>query len=405
MEGFFKESQVKRSAPLSLVPKCGACGLLKTCLSPQMPVSGKGRRGILVVGEAPGKDEDKEGKAFVGKAGQLLRKVLKRVGLHPDNDCWFTNALICRPPNNETPNDLKIGYCRPNLTKTIAALQPNVIILLGGVAVKSLLGTLWREDPGSISKWAGWTIPCRSPNAWICPTFHPSYCARAEDPVVDLLFAQHLEAAAEKDSRPWTTIPDTLKQVRRELNDEAAAKAVDRLHKAGRPLAVDYETNMAKPDHWKAAIVSCAVSDGETAIAYPFQGKAQQATSKLLADPDVPKIAANIKFEDRWTRAILGHPVRNWWWDSMQAAHWIDNRTGITSLKFQAFVLLGQPPYDDHLRGLLKTKGGSTANQIDQIDIMDLLLYNGLDALLEVQVTHAQRKFTGLFKKEYAHGA
>jgi len=104
----------------------------------------------------------------------------------------------------------------------------------------------------------------------------------------------------------------------------------------------------------------------------------------------MPKIASNLKVEDRWTRAKLGHRVRNWYWDTMIAAHVLDNTPGITSIKFQAFVHLGQGDYDSHIKPFLKARKESKFNRIHELDLNDLLLYGGLDSYLEYWVAMKQ---------------
>ena len=106
----------------------------------------------------------------------------------------------------------------------------------------------------------------------------------------------------------------------------------------------------------------------------------------------MPKIAQNLKFEDRWTRVKLGHPVRNWLWDTMLAAHVLDYRRGITSLEFQAFVQLGVQLYDKHIKPYLKSVGQSRFNRIKELDLKDLLLYNGMDSLLTYKIAMKQMK-------------
>ena len=107
---------------------------------------------------------------------------------------------------------------------------------------------------------------------------------------------------------------------------------------------------------------------------------------------DARKIGANIKFEDRWVRRMFGRPVRRWVWDTMQAAHVLDNRPGITSLKFQAFVRLGQGDYDSVVSPFLKADGGNQRNRIREADLDKLLLYNGMDAVCTWEVAKQQRK-------------
>ncbi|MGH2611596.1 MAG: hypothetical protein ACRDFB_00940, partial [Rhabdochlamydiaceae bacterium] len=120
------------------------------------------------------------------------------------------------------------------------------------------------------------------------------------------------------------------------------------------------------------------------------------ATGELLRDKDITKLGYNIKFEQRYTMKEFGFKARNWKWDGMIASHVIDNRRGITGLKFQSFVLLGQPPYNDHIEPFLKPKkmihGANTINQINEISLQQLLLYCGMDSLLEFLVCKKQMK-------------
>jgi uracil-DNA glycosylase len=399
-KGFWSRSTITATKrPLPMLPRCGDCGLLDTCKTPQMKVSGRGRRGILVVGEAPGAEEDRQGVQFVGKTGQRLRRTLIQVGLDPNRDCWFTNALICRPPDNKIPHDRCVEDCRPNLLNTIKDLEPRVILLLGKSAVRSLIGFLWKEDVGDMNRWYGWHIPSQRFNAWVCPTWHPSYIERREDEqkndrVTTGMWINHIRNAVSLVAkRPWKTVPDFRRDVQRIHDPVLASRVVRKMAQGSRPVAVDYETNMLKPDSPDAKIVCCGVSDGKVTIAYPWLKETAEATKELWLS-NVPKIASNMKFEDRWTRALLKTRVKNWGWDTMLAAHVIDNREGITSLKFQAFVLLGQEGYDEHIKPFLESreKGGYSANTVRECSMDDLLLYCGMDAVLEWFVAKRQRK-------------
>lgn len=394
MKGFFSSDDVKQSRePMPLLAQCGKCRLNKDCQSPYMPVSGKGQRGVLIVGEAPGEKEDEQNRQFVGKTGQRLRRTLESLGADPDRDCWFTNAIICRPKDNRLPV-AAIDHCRPNLFKTIKELQPKTIILLGSPAVRALIGWLWYEDPGGITRWAGFRIPSRL-NAWICPTFHPSYLERSEDSVLDLIWRRHLKRALAKRDRPWVEVPSYGAQVQRIYGPEEAAEEVLKFCKA-EAVAFDYETTCLKPDGPDARIVSCSVSDGHTTIAFPWHKASRLATWDLLRS-GVKKVASNLKFEERWTRKEFGRGVRNWYWDTMIAAHVLDNRPRVGSIKFQAFVHLGQEGYNDHIKPAIKSSGGNAANKIHEVPLPELLLYNGLDSLLEILVARKQRKL--LFKE------
>lgn len=397
-DGFFSMGdllQVRK--PLPLLAKCGACGLYKTCKSKKMKPSGIGRKKILIVGEAPGRNEDEIGKPFVGKAGHYLRQRLQKFGVNADVDCRITNALICRPIDNRIEDQRMIEYCRPNLLKTLTEFDPNVVILLGGPAVKSLIGHLWKENVGPVTQWVGWRIPSQRLNCWICPSYHPSYLMRQESVVLDRMFEQHLQAAVELcGDKPWRKVPDYKTKVTVEFDPRSAAKLIRQVIRDGKPAAFDYEAQSIKPDTREAHLISCSVSNGDITIAYPWQGEAITATKELIVSA-VPKIASNMKYEDRWTTTKLKCRVNNWMWDTMLAAHVLDNRPGITSIKFQAFVRLGVEPYNEHIQPYLESRepGGNSLNRIKEVDMSDLLVYNGLDSLLEWKVAKLQMEEMG----------
>ncbi len=393
-KGFFSSSSFRSKEKIPANARCGSCGLYKNCLSPKMPPSGKGRKKILFVAEGPGEEEDKRNTQLIGRAGQLLRGHLRGMGVSLDTDCWKTNSIICRREGNQTPDDNMIAACRPNLMKTIERYQPNVIILLGKVAIKSLISVIYEEEVSSVSKWGGYYIPCTKPNAWIVPTFHPSYILRKNDKVLNRLFRRHLREGIRKaKSKPWKVVPSYKDQIEIIMNPAQATKEIRRMISKGGPVAFDYETNCLKPDGMDGPkIVTCSICwRGKKTIAFPFHGDAAGLTRRLLASP-APKIASNLKFEDRWTRYWLETPVKNWWWDTMIAAHVLDNSPGVTGLKFQAFVLLGAEPYDKHITPFLKSAKNNRFNRIHEIDLEDLLLYNGLDSLLTYKVAMKQMK-------------
>jgi len=398
MEGFFQSSKYLSDKPLSTVPKCGVCRLYKHCISPKMPPTGEGRKKILIVAEAPGATEDEQNVQLIGKAGRRCRRLLKNKGINLDRDCVKTNAVICRPKDNETPTTETIEACRPNLLSTIMTFKPNVIMLLGGAAMESLLSLEWKESIDTVSKWAGFAIPFRTYNCWVIPTYHPSYLERQNDDILDMAFEKHIRLASRRSkSRPWKTVPNYEKEIQIVQRPSKAAKIIKEMTRRGGMVAFDYECNTLKPDGEGTKIVTCSICwKGKKTIAYPWAGETVEATDELLRSP-MPKIASNIKFEDRWTRVKLGHPVRNWCWDTMIAAHVLDNRQGITGLKFQAFVRLGQGTYGAHIAPYLSGNKRNRFNRIFLLNKKDLLLYNGLDSLLEYKVAVQQMN---LFKRK-----
>lgn len=401
MDGFYSPSEISTSRiTLGLVPKCGACGLFKNCQSPKMKVSGRGEYAAMIVGEAPEWTDDEQGKLFVGKAGKLLRNELSQVGLSLDKDFRSTNALICRPPKSLVADGKMIEYCRPNLMNAIKEYKPKHILLFGRRAVASLIGYLWDSDVGTMQRWTGWKIPSQELNAWIYPNFHPSFVLRQEkDRMLARAFQEGIEDAAEHlmhNGRPWKEVPNYESKVEVIIDQEHAARRIEAITKSSKAAAFDFETNMLKPDSDRGKIVCCAISNGKETVAYPWHGKTVQATKQFLLSP-VKKIGYNLKFEERWCLAKLGISVRNWIHDGMIVAHALDYRKEITGLKFQAFVLLGQKRYDANVEPYLTgqkgpDRGQNTENQIDRVAIRDLLLYCGMDALLEYEVAKIQKK-------------
>jgi len=393
-------STISKVKPPVLGPACTKCKLDKGCESPKIKPNGEGRRKILIVGEAPDKDEDRQGLHFVGKAGDISRRLLLKCGIDMRADCWLTNAVICHP--GRFIKDVKcVDYCRPNLIDVLNKYEPNVVIPLGANAVRSVIGHLWKEDPGDIVRWAGFQIPNRYPNCWVCPTIHPYALMMRKNKrgeykdkgLAEKWTLRHLQAAVNKaDSPPWDTVPDYESMVEVVYDTDEAA-AVIRGMIGDSPVAIDYETTCLKPEGQHSRIVCCAVSDGERTIAYPWLGEARKATGQLLRS-GTPLIASNMSFENSWTVKEFGHPAVgfNRGWDTMLMAHVLDSRSGISSIKFQAYVLLGQEDYNGHIDRFLKSKTGTgyELNQIKQIDKNDLLKYCGMDALLEWLVAKKQ---------------
>lgn len=132
--------------------------------------SGSATAELVVIGEGPGADEDAQGLPFVGRAGQLLTKMLSAVNLSRD-EVFITNAVLCRPPGNRNPEADELAACAPFLADKLAVLQPKVVLALGSVATQALLRT---KD--AIGKLRGRVHPFG--NAVLIPTFHPAFLLR-----------------------------------------------------------------------------------------------------------------------------------------------------------------------------------------------------------------------------------
>jgi uracil-DNA glycosylase len=151
------------------------CQRCKLCASRSQIVFGSGsaRARLMVIGEGPGEEEDKQGKPFVGRAGQLLTRMLAARGVEFDRerDCYIANVVKCRPERNRNPEPDEVAACRVFLTAQIDAIRPAVILALGNFAAQTLLGT--KEG---ITKLRGRAYPFRS--GVLVPTFHPAFLLR-----------------------------------------------------------------------------------------------------------------------------------------------------------------------------------------------------------------------------------
>ncbi|HKS30662.1 MAG TPA: uracil-DNA glycosylase [Pyrinomonadaceae bacterium] len=125
---------------------------------------------LMFVGEAPGADEDASGRPFVGRAGQLLNKIIEAIGMSRE-DVFIGNVNRCRPPQNRTPTTQEAAICKPFLLREIAIVRPDVIVVLGNTAMKNLLDT--KEG---ITKLRGKFQDYRGIK--VMPTFHPAYLLR-----------------------------------------------------------------------------------------------------------------------------------------------------------------------------------------------------------------------------------
>jgi DNA polymerase len=122
------------------VRRCAACALSEK-RTQGVPGEGAANPLVLVIGEAPGADEDASGRPFVGKAGQLLDKMLASIGLYRRKNCFIANVVKCRPPGNRDPRPDEIVFCGRFLRRQIALLRPKAILCAGRISAQTMLRT------------------------------------------------------------------------------------------------------------------------------------------------------------------------------------------------------------------------------------------------------------------------
>ena len=171
-----------------MVQNCHRCNLSKTRKN---IVFGEGNPDakIMFIGEAPGREEDLQGRPFVGKSGEMVTKMIQKVLLLKREDVYIANIIKCRPPQNRNPEIEEIEACKGYLLKQIEIIKPKIIVLLGNIALQSLLNLNIgiTKARGKLYDFNGIKV---------IPTFHPSYLLRnptkKKETLQDLKFIKEL---------------------------------------------------------------------------------------------------------------------------------------------------------------------------------------------------------------------
>jgi len=192
-------AQQARTEALSVlaaqVRDCQKCGLART-RTQTVFARGTGTSGLCFVGEGPGADEDAQGFPFVGKAGQLLDRMIEAMGFSRD-EVYVCNIVKCRPPDNRKPEPEEMSQCMPYLAEQLALVEPQVIVALGATAVQGLLGAT-----GGITRLRGnWRL--YQGKIPVMPTFHPAYLLRT--PSAKREVWEDLQAVLKQMGRPIPT--------------------------------------------------------------------------------------------------------------------------------------------------------------------------------------------------------
>lgn len=383
-------------------PGCLECGLYKGCNSPRMGLTGNGKKGIFILAEAPGEQEDIRNEQLVGTAGEKLREYLFKFGIDLDEDCWKLNAINCRPPGNRKPTPKELRCCAPMYRKAIAECKPKLILLFGGAALGSYFMGKADADALRISSWHRLLIPDPISGAWVVPLFHPSYLLQNKDPNLAAIFELDLQfAISALQLSPPKFDTDYDEQIHAISDFGEIVKTLDSLRQA-KLLFLDWETSGLKPYRpgHKIYSVGLAAEVGPVyslPVQYPHLSIEQQQIvmeklCALLVNNKIGKVAHNLKFEDKWARVILGIDVANWVACTMNDQHVIDCRPRLTKLEVQCLIRWGVEDYGKELT-TFKKSDVQGFNTMYKVPLPKLLQYNGRDVYFTRKLYFEQEAF------------
>jgi len=293
----------------------------------------------MLIGEAPGQREDAEGRAFVGRAGQLLDRMLGEVGLSRD-DLYITNVVHCRPPNNRSPTRREISACMKWLNYEVSMIKPKIIALLGNVALKAMLGLK------GIKKLRG--RPIERDGVTYLPMYHPSYILRGDNKdlptgIADLRTLKDIieygGVPEERDLRP--TLVDTWPKVEQMLAALTGS------------VSVDIETTTLYPWAKDARVVMFGFGTRAGEFDVPAFHKDSPWTDKdisriveLATDKleDTINVYHNGKYDCLWMKVHYGVNWRNDF-DTL-LAHYLIDENSLHGLEFLARLYFGAPNWD-----------------------------------------------------------
>ena len=324
--------------------KCEECPLLEAASF--CPSDGPDSAEIVIVGEAPGHKEAKDGKPFIGASGQVLNQLLEHNGIKRE-DVFITNTVLCRPAGNANPPADAVEACGARLRREIEDREPNTILALGNFASRKLLATsqgitTLRVGPPKVSK--------QYPGVRIIPTFHPAATLYNPGSFPDLVkdFGK-INGTSITATSNWS--PPHFEVVD---DRDAAIKAIETLLQRGSaPLAVDIEVGIDKdvdtvhPAEYRLLCIGLGHDYDSGLVVGENACRDELVVDRLRRlFGQARLICHNGKFD---IQGLLGLGVADdrtkLWFDTMLASYAMDERRGIHSLEYNAIERLGSPSW------------------------------------------------------------
>jgi len=324
---------------------CLLCSLYKNCNSPKMLPFGDNEKRILVIGEAPGENEDKTGIQFVGRSGKLLNDALFDFGINMDIDCVRTNVQQCFVSGNTFLPE-KAEFCYDRLEKQIKNAKPKLILCFGQEASKrvienSIVPGLSKDAFGLVQ---GDVYISRKYNCWVSLNYHPAHILRNDD-MLDSFYINLSKGLDHLGEELPKLMIDNSKAKNHYVDGRKAVEVIEKFSKSKIPVTVDYETNQLSSFLGEPKLLLVSLSNNEyEGFVIPLDPKDEniwKALSSFLKS-NVSKTSHNSHFEEMWTRMMLGHPINNLDFDTILSAHIVDEKKLKKSLAYLAFVQTGE---------------------------------------------------------------
>lgn len=360
---------------------CKICPLKDQKLHhPNMPATGSKEPLFYCLGEAPGEEEDLNNKQFCGRAGRFLREKIERnLVTEGDIDKYirWNNCARCRPPRNETPNELILECCKDSVLKDIEETRPPIIIGLGNVPLRFFL-----KHEG-IQLWRGRRIPIKigKHTAWFFPLLHPSFIIRS----IGNSKVANWEKIFEDDLRMIREFAESGEWEDPYVESEKYEKGVKILKsdiseleklKESRVVGLDIETYRLRPFYKDSVLLSFAISNGDYTLTFPYSPLIKENVKDFLLNSGT-KVCHFLKFELEWMLHEFGPEVllNTEWGCTLAQAYIINEKTSKQAGMLSLDTLVLQ-----HFGFELKALSNLDRKDLRKYPIDKVLLYNGMDA-------------------------
>ena len=410
---------------------CDDCKLYEKVVHPKLEPFGRFEKQIYIQGEAPGENEDLKGVPFCGKAGKFFRSYFKPHGLDFERDCITVNTIDCRPAKrgqkgivNRPPKDIEIRCCYHRKVSVLEQYKPKVILLLGEPAINSFYGCndyrragITKRKGGilGIAALRGKVIPDRQLGAWVCHSYHPSYIIRGNEDQ-EHVFALDFSVFASMVGKPRPNFDMRAESIYTLTKFDEVMHLLDDIWSGADEFAFDYETSSFRVHEGIHDVHMISVAhSSKKAFVFPYKMKKPDGNSwwnrkelkKITAcwqdilKSRAPKTAHNMKFEDKMSNAVFGTQASTWDWDTMVAAHVLDETPGVKGLKTQVYLNWGYH-YGDEVEPFLKANLGERNNFEDCLFNVSAL-YCGRDALMAQRLKKKQKRLIRNRKLQHAY--